>query len=96
MYLRIVVHDNEHMAQLIAYARMNGIVSPWSKCGPEHRRSRIRAIFLKAILWELFQFAFGQSFETDLRALQDYFRFARDPGTKFSVRRDNFPPCHAR
>jgi uncharacterized damage-inducible protein DinB len=30
MYLRIVCHDNEHMGQLIAYARMNGIVPPWS------------------------------------------------------------------
>lgn len=34
MYLRIIVHDNEHMGQLIAYARMNGIVPPWSKAGP--------------------------------------------------------------
>jgi uncharacterized damage-inducible protein DinB len=31
MYLRIIVHDNEHMGQLVAYARMNGIVPPWSK-----------------------------------------------------------------
>lgn len=31
MYLRILVHNNEHMGQLIAYARMNGIVPPWSK-----------------------------------------------------------------
>jgi uncharacterized damage-inducible protein DinB len=31
MYLRILVHDNEHMGQLIAYARINGIVPPWSK-----------------------------------------------------------------
>jgi len=30
MYLRIIVHDNEHMGQLIAYARMNGIAPPWS------------------------------------------------------------------
>jgi len=30
MYLRIIVHANEHMGQLIAYARMNGIVPPWS------------------------------------------------------------------
>jgi uncharacterized damage-inducible protein DinB len=30
MYLRIIVHDNEHMGQLIAYARINGIVPPWS------------------------------------------------------------------
>ena len=31
MYLRIIVHANEHMGQLIAYARMNGIVPPWSQ-----------------------------------------------------------------
>jgi uncharacterized damage-inducible protein DinB len=31
MYLRIIVHANEHMGQLIAYARMNGITPPWSK-----------------------------------------------------------------
>lgn len=31
MYLRILVHDNEHEGQLIAYARFNGIVPPWSK-----------------------------------------------------------------
>jgi uncharacterized damage-inducible protein DinB len=30
MYLRIIVHANEHMGQLIAYARTNGIVPPWS------------------------------------------------------------------
>jgi len=30
MYLRIIVHANEHMGQLVAYARMNGIVPPWS------------------------------------------------------------------
>jgi uncharacterized damage-inducible protein DinB len=30
MYLRIIVHANEHMGQLIAYARMSGIVPPWS------------------------------------------------------------------
>lgn len=30
MYLRIIVHANEHMGQLIAYARVNGIVPPWS------------------------------------------------------------------
>jgi uncharacterized damage-inducible protein DinB len=29
MYLRIIVHANEHMGQLIAYARMNGIAPPW-------------------------------------------------------------------
>jgi uncharacterized damage-inducible protein DinB len=31
MYLRIIVHANEHMGQLIAYARMTGVVPPWSK-----------------------------------------------------------------
>jgi uncharacterized damage-inducible protein DinB len=31
MYLRIIVHANEHMGQSIAYARMNGIIPPWSK-----------------------------------------------------------------
>jgi uncharacterized damage-inducible protein DinB len=30
MYLRIIVHANEHMGQLIAYARVNGVVPPWS------------------------------------------------------------------
>jgi uncharacterized damage-inducible protein DinB len=31
MYLRIIVHANEHMGQLIAYARMAGVVPPWSE-----------------------------------------------------------------
>jgi len=31
MYLRIIVHANEHEGQLIAYARMTGVVPPWSK-----------------------------------------------------------------
>lgn len=30
MYLRILVHDNEHMGQLIAYARVTGVKPPWS------------------------------------------------------------------
>jgi uncharacterized damage-inducible protein DinB len=29
MYLRIIIHANEHMGQLIAYARVNGIAPPW-------------------------------------------------------------------
>ncbi len=33
MYLRIIIHANEHMGQLIAYARMTGVVPPWSKEG---------------------------------------------------------------
>ena len=31
VFLRILIHNNEHMGQLIGYARMNGIVPPWSK-----------------------------------------------------------------
>ena len=31
VYLRILAHVNEHMGQSIAYARMNGIVPPWSR-----------------------------------------------------------------
>jgi len=31
MYLRIIIHANEHMGQLIAYARMSGVVPPWSR-----------------------------------------------------------------
>ncbi|HSM86085.1 MAG TPA: DinB family protein [Candidatus Limnocylindrales bacterium] len=31
MFLRIIIHDNEHMGQLVAYARMTGVVPPWSK-----------------------------------------------------------------
>jgi len=31
IYLRIIVHANEHTGQLIAYARMTGVVTPWSK-----------------------------------------------------------------
>jgi len=31
IFLRILLHDNEHMGQSIAYARMNGIAPPWSQ-----------------------------------------------------------------
>lgn len=31
VYLRIIVHANEHMGQLIAYARTMGVTPPWSK-----------------------------------------------------------------
>jgi uncharacterized damage-inducible protein DinB len=31
IYLRIVIHANEHMGQLIAYARMTGVAPPWTK-----------------------------------------------------------------
>lgn len=29
--LRALAHANEHLGQMIAYARMNGVVPPWSK-----------------------------------------------------------------
>ncbi|MGC4053977.1 MAG: DinB family protein [Paludibaculum sp.] len=31
IYLRILAHTNEHLGQMIAYARMAGITPPWSK-----------------------------------------------------------------
>ena len=31
VYLRLIIHCNEHMGQVVAYARMTGIVPPWSK-----------------------------------------------------------------
>ena len=31
MYLRIIIHANEHMGQLIAYARMMGVTPAWSE-----------------------------------------------------------------
>lgn len=31
VFLRILLHNNEHMGQSIAYARMNSVVPPWSK-----------------------------------------------------------------
>jgi uncharacterized damage-inducible protein DinB len=31
VFLRIIIHNNEHMGQLVAYARMTGVVPPWSK-----------------------------------------------------------------
>jgi uncharacterized damage-inducible protein DinB len=31
VFLRILIHNNEHMGQSIADARMNGVVPPWSK-----------------------------------------------------------------
>jgi len=31
VYLRVIIHANEHMGQLVAYARMTGVVPPWTK-----------------------------------------------------------------
>ncbi len=39
VYLRILVRDNEHMGQLIAYARMTGVVPPW----PVEMKNRLEA-----------------------------------------------------
>ena len=33
VFQRLLVHNHEHMGQSIAYARMNGVVPPWSKAG---------------------------------------------------------------
>jgi hypothetical protein len=30
VFLRILIHNNEHMGQSIAYARMNAVAPPWS------------------------------------------------------------------
>jgi uncharacterized damage-inducible protein DinB len=30
VFLRLLVHNHEHMGQAVAYARMNGITPPWS------------------------------------------------------------------
>lgn len=34
IYLRILAHLNEHYGQSVAYARLNGVVPPWSKPMP--------------------------------------------------------------
>jgi uncharacterized damage-inducible protein DinB len=31
VYLRLIIHCNEHMGQLVAYSRMTGVTPPWSK-----------------------------------------------------------------
>ena len=31
VFLRILVHNHEHMGQAIAYARINGVAPPWSQ-----------------------------------------------------------------
>ncbi|NWF88134.1 MAG: DinB family protein [Ignavibacteriaceae bacterium] len=31
LLLKMISHNHEHLGQLIAYARMNGIIPPWSK-----------------------------------------------------------------
>ena len=31
VYLRLIIHCNEHMGQLVAYARMTNLTPPWAK-----------------------------------------------------------------
>ena len=31
VFLRILLHNNEHIGESIAYARMNGVTPPWSR-----------------------------------------------------------------
>ncbi len=35
LYLRILAHVNEHFGQSVAYARVNGVVPPWSQPAPK-------------------------------------------------------------
>ena len=35
VYLRMLVHMHEHMGQSVAYARVNGVVPPWSRPAPK-------------------------------------------------------------
>jgi uncharacterized damage-inducible protein DinB len=40
LILHIVAHAHEHLGQSIAYARMNGVVPPWSAAADQRRRQR--------------------------------------------------------
>lgn len=40
--LHIVAHAHEHLGQSIAYARMNGVVPPWTAAANERRAQRMR------------------------------------------------------
>lgn len=37
VYLRLLVHNYEHMGQMIAYLRANGIATPWQDWRPDRR-----------------------------------------------------------
>jgi len=39
VYLRLLVHNHEHMGQLIAYLRANGIATPWQDWRPDRQKS---------------------------------------------------------
>jgi len=34
LLFHVANHEHEHLGQLIAYARMNGVMPPWSKPNP--------------------------------------------------------------
>jgi len=40
VYLRLLAHTHEHMGQMIAYLRFNGIAPPWQDWRPDRRASR--------------------------------------------------------
>jgi uncharacterized damage-inducible protein DinB len=37
VYLRLLTHTHEHMGQMIAYLRFNGIAPPWPDWRPDRR-----------------------------------------------------------
>jgi uncharacterized damage-inducible protein DinB len=37
VYLRLLVHTHEHMGQMVAYMRINGMSAPWSDWRPDRR-----------------------------------------------------------
>ena len=37
VYLRMLAHTHEHMGQMIAYSRVNGIAAPWPDWRPDRR-----------------------------------------------------------
>jgi uncharacterized damage-inducible protein DinB len=38
VYLRLLAHTHEHMGQMIAYMRMNGMTPPWPDWRPDRRQ----------------------------------------------------------
>src|SRR5262249_16592571 len=37
VYLRLLAHTHEHMGQMIAYLRFNGLPAPWQNWRPDRR-----------------------------------------------------------
>ena len=40
VYLRLLAHAHEHMGQMIAYLRFNGIAPPWPDWRPDRREQK--------------------------------------------------------